>query len=367
MKSQPQVLVVENEFRFENGVILPGIEIAYHTYGSLSPERDNAVWIYHALTGNSDPVAWWPDVIGEGKAIDPAEHFIVCANMLGSCYGSSGPLATNPGTGDFWYSRFPDVTIRDSVRAFALLRKHLGIEKIKLAIGPSLGGQQCLEAGIEEPHIFERLVLIATNAQHSAWGIAWNASQRMAVEADPTWLDDSARAGRAGLAAARAIAMLSYRSSATYNSTQLEPTNDKRTGFLADSYQRYQGEKLTRRFHAHSLLLLSKAMDSHNVGRNRKSIEHALERITATTLVVGISSDILFPVHEQKFLASRIPNARYREIDSLYGHDGFLIEGETIATIIKEELKRTTHRTRAQAQEKPQQQTKHQLKEYHYA
>lgn len=343
MESKRELFVLEEPFRLESGAILPRLEIAYHSYGTLSAERDNVVWIYHALTANSDPATWWPDVVGEGKALDPSRHFIICGNILGSCYGSSGPLSINPGTGDFWYSRFPEVTIRDSVRAFSLLRDSLGIERVKLGVGASLGGQQCLEAAIREQDVFENLVLIATNAAHSPWGIAWNAAQRMAIQADPTWNNDSPQAGQKGLAAARAQAMLSYRSYETYRHTQSEKDDQKHNDFLADSYQRYQGEKLVKRFNAHSYLLLSRAMDSHNIGRGRESKEHALQRILARTLVVGISSDLLFPVHEQRFLASRIPNARYREITSPFGHDGFLIEGEKIARIIRQELKETEH------------------------
>lgn len=338
MAGLPHILTIEEPFRLESGAILPRLEIAYHTHGTLAPDRDNVVWMYHALTGNSDPTAWWPEVVGPGKAIDTEEYFVVCANVLGSCYGSSGPLTIDPTTGRPWYGRFPETTIRDSVRAFHLLREHLGIERIRLAIGASLGGQQALEGAIGEPEAVESLVLIATNAKHSPWGIAWNGAQRMAIESDPTWQNESPAAGAQGLAAARAVAMLSYRSYDLYSETQSEEREDKLAEFRADSYGRHQGEKLVRRFNAQSYRLLSKTMDSHNISRNRAPAEEALGRITAETLVIGIRSDVLFPVREQQFLAQHIPRGVYREIDSPYGHDGFLIQGNLIGDLIREHL-----------------------------
>lgn len=342
MAQLPNILTIEEPFRLESGAILPRLEIAWHTHGTLSPDRDNVVWIYHALTGSSDPAAWWPGVVGPGKGIDTEKYFVVCANVLGSCYGSSGPLTVDPATGRPWYGRFPETTIRDSVRAFHILREHLGIDRIRLGVGASLGGQQGLEAAIGEPDLFDALVLIATNARHSPWGIAWNAAQRMAIESDPTWRNNSPDAGAQGMAAARAAAMLSYRSYNLYNESQSEEDNEKIDDFRADSYGRHQGLKLVRRFNAQSYRLLSKTMDSHNVGRNRGSVAQALGRITAETLVVGIRSDLLFPVREQHILASRIPGARYREINSPYGHDGFLIEENLIGELLREHLSATT-------------------------
>lgn len=337
-RTQPNVLIVNEPFTLESGTTLPSLEIAYHTHGRLSPERDNVVWIYHALTANSDPVEWWPGVVGPGKAIDTDRWFVVCANVLGSPYGTSGPLSINPLTGRPWYGRFPQVTIKDIVRAFSPLRDYLRIDRIRLGVGSSLGGQQAIEAAAEEPGLFEQLALIATNARHSPWGIAWNATQRMAIESDPTHTDDSPDAGAAGLAAARAIALLSYRTHALYGQTQKEVNHRGLDAFRAESYQRYQGEKLVRRFNAHSYLLLSKAMDSHNVGRGRGSVEEGLRRVTARTLVAGITSDLLFPTEEQRFLAEHIPDAVYHEIDSPYGHDGFLIEGEQVGRLLARHL-----------------------------
>jgi homoserine O-acetyltransferase len=222
-------------------------------------------------------------------------------------------------------------------RAHDVLRQHLGIERIALGIGGSLGGQQLLEWALEQPALFDRLVLIATNARHSAWGIAFNEAQRMAIQADITWGRRSTQAGIEGLRAARAIALLSYRNYDAYQVTQTDEDLAKTDRFAASSYQRYQGEKLIRRFNAYTYWTLSKAMDAHNVARNRaENVEAALATISAQTLVVGISSDVLFPVSEQRFLAEYIPDAQYHEIDSAYGHDGFLIEVDALGLLIEE-------------------------------
>lgn len=322
-------------FRLESGGTLPELEIAYHTYGRLNERRDNVVWICHALTANSDAAEWWPGLVGEGKLFDPAEFFIVCANMPGSCYGSTGPRSVNPLTGGPYGPDFPLVTIRDMARALQLLQAHLGINRIKLAIGGSMGGQQVLEWAVMDPDLFDNICVPASNAAHSPWGIAFNEAQRMAIAADPSLYEDGDNAGGKGLEAARAIAMLSYRSYRSYRHTQSEDTHEKFDGFRASSYQQYQGLKLRRRFDPWSYLSLSKSMDSHNLGRGRESVEAALATIRAQALIIGIESDILFPVEEQIAIADGIPCARLEIIDSLYGHDGFLIEYEKIDALVR--------------------------------
>lgn len=322
-------------FPLESGEVLPGFRLGYTTYGTVNEDRSNVVWICHALTGSSDPADWWDGMVGPGKFFDPDRQFIVCANVLSSCYGSTGPLAVNPRTGAPWYHDFPTVTIRDMVGAMDLLRQELGIERIHTCAGGSLGGQQALELAIHQPDLIENLILIATNAVHSPWGIAFNESQRMAIEADPTWREAREDAGVTGMKAARSVALLSYRNYDTYGFTQALDNNEQLDNYKASGYQRYQGEKLAQRFNAFTYWHLSKAMDSHNVGRNRGSILRALGQIKARTLVVGIRSDILFPPAEQQFLARHIPDARYEEIDSLYGHDGFLIEAKPLTQIIR--------------------------------
>jgi homoserine O-acetyltransferase len=222
------------------------------------------------------------------------------------------------------------------VRAYKHLKNHLGIEKIHIGIGGSMGGQQLLEWAIEESKLFEYIFPIATNAYHSAWGVAFNASQRFAIENDITWKEQQVDAGLEGMKTARSIALLSYRSYDTYKLTQkITSDNLDNKERDAESYQNYQGEKLAKRFNAFSYYFLSKGMDSHNVGRNRETPEKALEQIQARALVIGISSDILFPLCEQEFLAAHIPHAEYRAIHSPYGHDGFLLEYEQIEEAIK--------------------------------
>lgn len=328
---QKHKLTYNKPFELESGEVLPYLEITFHTAGTFDPTRNNVVWVCHALTGNSDVFDWWAGLFGIDDFFNPKDHFIVCANVLGSCYGSTGPLQTTDSTA---FHRFPKLTIRDMVKAHDLLRQDLGISKIHTLIGGSLGGQQAVEWAISQSGLVENLILIATNARHSPWGIAFNESQRMAIETDATWQLNTPNAGIQGMKVARSMALISYRAYETYQSSQIDTELDKVDDFKASSYQQYQGEKLARRFNAFSYYLLSRAMDTHNVGRHRKSIKRALNLIAARTLVVGISSDGLFPTHEQQFLAQNIIGAKYAEIDSFYGHDGFLVETEKLASIL---------------------------------
>jgi homoserine O-acetyltransferase len=322
----------EGIFRTELGDEIEGLEIAYHTYGKINDARDNIIWVCHALTANSDVVSWWPGFVGEGHFYDPEKYFIVCANFLGSCYGTTGPMSVNPRTGKPWLNDFPHITVRDLVQAHELLRIHLGIEKIHTVIGGSIGGLQSLEWAILNPDLFENVILIACSERTSPWVIAFNESQRLALMADPTFL--SGKGGVEGLKAARSIALLTYRSAEAYNRTQAEHDNEKTTNFRASSYQKYQGEKLVARFNAYSYYIITRIVDSHNVGRGRNGNEEALKRIKANTLVIGISTDILFPVEEQIRMASIIPHAKYQEIHSDFGHDGLLLEYEQLADAI---------------------------------
>jgi len=316
----------KNTFRFESGDEISGLEIAYQTFGALNSKKDNVIWVCHALTANSDVFDWWNGLFGEDDIFNPKDHFIVCANILGSHYGTTSPLSINPETNKPFYLSFPKFNVRDMAAVHKLLADHLQIEDINLLIGGSLGGQQALEWAIAEPLRIKKLIVMATNAIHSPWGIAFNESQRLSIESDSTFFDNIPEGGQKGLKAARSIALLSYRNYETYGNSQKEESLDKTDNFKASSYQNYQGDKLVKRFNAYSYWYLSKAMDSHNVGRNRGSVTEALKRIQARTLVIGISSDLLFPPVEQQFLAEKIPGASYLEIDSFYGHDGFLIE-----------------------------------------
>jgi len=320
--------------QLENGETLKDVVVAYHSFGVLNDTKDNVVWIIHALTANSNPMEWWPEMVGPDKAIDTNKYFVVCANVLGSHYGSTSPLSINRATGLPYYHAFPSLTTKDLALPYEALRLHLGIDKISLIIAASLGGQQAMEWNISQPDIFQKMILIATNAVHSPWGIAFNESQRLAIEADNTWEMGGNEAGAKGMKAARSIALLSYRTAKGYNISQAEGDRQY-TQLKASSYQQYQGEKLVKRFNAYSYYLFTNAMDSHDVGRNRDSREVALSQITAKTTIVGISSDILFPLEEQIFLQTHIPNSKLETIESLFGHDGFLIEGEVMSDVVK--------------------------------
>ncbi|MFN8430180.1 MAG: homoserine O-acetyltransferase [Spirosomataceae bacterium] len=325
----------EEPFHLENGEWLPEIEIAYTTYGTLNADKSNVVWVCHAFTGNANPSDWWSGLIGEKRLFNPNEYFVICANVLGSHYGSTNALSVNPLTGKNYYHDFPFLTIRDVVSAHILLRKHLEINTIAYLLGGSLGGQQALEWSIMEPEVIKKQVLFSTNAVHSPWGIAFNESQRMAIANDPSWQNNTADSGMEGMKVARAIALLSYRNYETYNRTQSRD-GGQIDFFRANTYQNYQGEKLLRRFNAYSYWILSKMFDSHDVGRNRGGLAAAMATVKAKTLVIGITSDILFPPVEQRKIAELIPGSGYREIDSTYGHDGFLIEFEAMTQAIKE-------------------------------
>ncbi len=328
------------DFKLENGTVLPSIRIAYHTYGKLNDAKDNVVWVCHALTASSDAADWWKGLVGEGCLIDPAKYFIVCANMPGSCYGSTGPTSINPATGKIYYSDFPQVTIRDIVASNILLRKHLNIDKIHLLMGGSMGGYQVLEWSVMEKNVIEKLFLIATSPSESAWGVAVHTAQRLAIEADHTWKDHSPTAGAKGLKAARAIGMLTYRNYGTFQEKQTDPDPEKIDDFKASSYLNYQGDKLVKRFNAYSYWLLTKAMDSHHLGRGRGGdLIKVLQSIHQPTLIIGIRSDILCPLDEQRFMADHIPDTRFIEIDSAYGHDGFIIETAQITKFLGEWLK----------------------------
>lgn len=328
----------QSPFTLESGHTLKGYHLAYSTYGEIDLIQSNVVWVFHALTANSDPAEWWPGLVGEGKLFDPAIHFIVCVNMPGSCYGSIGPLDST-GKGGRWYHDFPMFTTRDMINAYKPLREYLGIKSIMAGIGGSMGGQQLLEWAVDEPGLFENIFPIACNARHSAWGIAFNTSQRQCIETDDSWLQRDAAAGMSGMKAARSVALLSYRNYDTYKLFQTDNAEDLTHGFKSDSYQRYQGEKLAARFNAFSYYFLSQSMDAHNLGRERGGAEQALKKITARALVIGIKSDILFPLTEQQFLAAHIKGASFHIIHSKYGHDGFLLEYDQISELIHSFLK----------------------------
>lgn len=322
--------------KLECGEELSDVNIRYHILGDIQKNPDKVIWICHAFTANSNPAEWWPEMVGQGRLFDPDKHPVVCANIIGSCYGSTGPTSINPKTGKPFLRDFPLVTFRDVVAAHQILKEHLGIKKIWILTGGSIGGFQAMEWECMFPGTTENLVLIATSAEASPWVKAFSQSQRLSILADPTFDGKNTDGGKAGLKAARSIALLSYRGRSSYNLTQQDSDPNQLSNFKACTYQDYQGDKLVKRFDAYSYFTLSLMLDSHNIGRGRGNSESALSSIKARTLVVGINSDILFPVEEQHFIANNIPNAVYREIHSQFCHDGFLIEYQQLTSIISE-------------------------------
>lgn len=320
-------------FALERGGKLKELTIAYNIYGTLNASGDNVVWVCHALTANSDVADWWPHTVEQNRFLDPERHFIICANILGSHYGTTGPLSINPNTQKPYYGTFPQITIRDMVRAHRLLAQALGITHINTLVGSSVGGFQAVEWAVAEPSFISRLALIATSAKASPWSIAIDETQRMAIRADATFGEERADAGQSGMAAARAIGLLTYRGSLGYNLTQQNP-DERLDNHRASSYQRYQGEKLCRRYNAYSYYTILDAFDTHDVGHLRGGTTQALHRITAETIVVGITTDIIFTPTEMRELSAMIPQSRYFEIDSPFGHDGFLVEYDQLNDIL---------------------------------
>jgi len=323
-----QAIQKEN-LKLESGYVLPQVKIAFKTYGKLNKNRSNVIWVCHALTASAEVKDWWPNMFGAGKVLDSEKFFIVCPNFLGSCYGTTG-ASSEEISDDLRGKNFPLVTIKDMVEAHRLVLNYLNLSKVHLLIGASLGGQQALQWAVSFPDEIEKLCLLATNAVHSPWGKAFNASQRLAIEADETFQQNIPNAVKNGLKAARSIALLSYRTPVIYNETQIDEDLMKIEDFNADSYQRYQGDKLIERFDAYSYYGITKSMDSHNVARGFKSLSEGLSQVKAKTFCLAIRSDFLFRTEEMRCITKHISKAEYLEIDSKYGHDGFLIEAELI-------------------------------------
>lgn len=324
-------------FVLESGNKLDKLIIAYHTYGKINDQEDNVIWIFHALTANSDVFDWWPSLVGEDKPLNPKDHFIICANVIGSYYGSTGPRSLNPVNAHAFGLGFPQFTVRDIVNAQLLLAEHLEIKKIKLLFGGSFGGFQALEFALLFNGQIDHLAVIGTSAKETAWSIAIHESQRLALTADKSFYENNETAGQDGMRAARGIGLLTYRTYEAYKLTQSDH-DDRIDDFSASSYIRYQGDKLVKRFHAHCYWFLTKCLDTHDLGRGRRGVEKALQMINIPSLAIGISTDRLVPVAEQQFIAKNIPGAKYVEIESEFGHDGFLIEGEKIGKVLNKFL-----------------------------
>ncbi len=338
-------------FEVEDGAVVPDVHVAYRTWGRLNDAGDNAVIICHALTGDHNADRWWGPSIGPGGGIDTDRWFVVCSNVLGSCYGTTGPATVNPATGRPWGASFPQVTIRDLVRLQHRLAEHLGIRRIATVVGGSMGGMQVLEWALLYPEMVRSIAPISVGAAHSAWCIATSEAQRQAIFADPRWQDghyDPADPPVAGLAVARQIGIVSYRSPASFAEKfgrRSEHGDNALEGiFDVESYLRHQGQALVKRFDANSYVTLTYTMDSHDVGRGRGGAAAALGKVSAPALVVGVSSDVLYPVEEQHELADLLPHARYVEIDSPHGHDGFLIEHQAVGGLVGEFLAASSDR-----------------------
>ena len=318
----------------ESGEILENFTVAYTTYGELNSDHSNVIWAVHALTGDGQVADWWSGLVGEKAIYNFSEHFIICANLIGSGYGSSNALSVNPTTGTPYFYSFPTLSTRDLAHSLEMLRQHLKIEHIHTLIGGSLGGQVALEWAFILGKKLQHAIIIASTAKTSPWVIGFNEAQRMAIAADSTWGQNHQDAGKKGLEAARAVAMLSYRNPSDINTKQQEK-EEKIDGFLAASYLRYQGAKLANRFQAFSYWTLTKAMDSHDIGRGRGGVEAALNTIQARLLAVGVNSDLLFLAEEARFLSQAVPAGHYGEILSTAGHDAFLIEFVQLSKLIE--------------------------------
>jgi homoserine O-acetyltransferase len=319
-------------FRLESGEELEEVQVAYRTWGEPRPE---AILICHALTGSADADEWWSGLFGPNRSFDPGRDYIIASNVLGGCYGTTGPTSTRPGT-DRWYgSGFPQVTIRDMVDLQLGLIDHLGVESLELVIGGSMGGMQALEWAAMFPERVQGGVAIGVGAHHSAWSVAFSEAQRAAIWADPEFLDGAYEPGEAperGLAVARMIAMISYRGKANFETRFGRRTVEDE--FEIRTYLRRQGQKLVARFDANTYLTLVDAMDSHDLARDRGDMDKVLAGMKTPLLTVGISSDILYPASEVEELAGGLPNARYQMLHAPQGHDSFLIEMANLDGIV---------------------------------
>lgn len=318
-----------------SGMRLAGATIGYQTWGTLNAARDNVIWVCHALTGSSDVESWWPGAFGPGRLLDPGRHFIVCANVLGSCYGSAGPLSIDPDTGERWGGRFPQVTIGDMVEHQRRLADHLGIAGIELVVGASMGGFQVLEWARREPQRVARIAVVASSWRQPPQALALGRLQCEFIRRDPRF-----RGGdyplheppAEGLALARQLGHITYRSPAELE--QRFGRQRREDGhFQVLSYLDHQGAKLVRRFDAVSYLRLTEAMNAFDAAEGAEPAE-ALAAITQPALVLSLDSDQLYPPSEQATLAQHLPRGRLLRIDTLYGHDGFLVESARIDPLL---------------------------------
>jgi homoserine O-acetyltransferase len=349
--------------RLDGGALLSPVEIAYETYGTLAPDGGNAILICHALTGDQHvasphPVTgkpgWWTRMIGPGKPVDPERHFIVCANVLGSCMGSSGPATINPATGRQWGMDFPVITIRDMVRAQAMLLDHLGVGRLKAVVGGSMGGMQALSWPATFPDRVEAVVVIASTARHSAQNIAFHEVGRQAVMADPRWNGGAYYDGEppaAGLAVARMAAHITYLSEAGLTEKfgrRLQAREAKSFGFDADfqieSYLRHQGLSFVDRFDANAYLYITRAMDYFDLAEEHGGLlANAFRETKARFCLVSFDTDWLYPTRDSRVIVHALNAAgapvSFVELSSPYGHDAFLLEAPELNRVVDGFLK----------------------------
>lgn len=373
----PQDFVSPRPLTFKNGQELTGLTLRYETYGTLNATRDNAVLICHALSGNHHAAGWhsptdkkpgwWNNLIGPGKAVDTRRFFVICANVPGGCSGSTGPSSVNPATGEAYGLRFPALTILDMVRAQKLLLDHLGVAELHTVIGGSMGGMTAMLFAIEFPRFTRRLLAMATTAREGAQAIAFNEVGRQAIMQDPAWLNgDYPRDGgpRVGLAIARMMAHITYLSDAsmdrkfgrrTIQSREQSPqlraelaqqpaTADFNLQFEVESYLRHQGQTFINRFDANSYLYITRALDQFDLDHAYGSLENAFAPVLAESLIVGFTSDWLFPPEQNRQIAQALlragKRASYAELATDLGHDSFLLESEELYALIRGFLER---------------------------
>jgi homoserine O-acetyltransferase len=345
--------------RLDGGVLLSPVEIAYETYGTLNADRSNAILICHALTGDQHvasrhPVTgkpgWWERMVGPGKPVDPTRHFIICSNVLGSCMGSSGPATVNPATGVPWGMSFPVITIRDMVRAQAMLLDHLGIETLAAVVGGSMGGMQTLSWPATFPDRVRAVVIIASTARHTAQNIAFHEVGRQAVMADPKWREGAyyaeADPPAAGLAVARMAAHITYLSEAGLTAKfgrRLQARDAKSFGFDADfqieSYLRHQGISFVDRFDANSYLYITRAMDYFDLAEEHGGhLANAFRATKARFCLVSFDTDWLYPTAESRAIVHALNAAgapvSFVELSSPFGHDAFLLEAPELNRVV---------------------------------
>jgi homoserine O-acetyltransferase len=365
-----QLLPLGRPFALEGGGVLPEAVLAYETWGTLDATASNAVLVCHALTGDSHATGplrpghpqagWWDGFIGPGLPIDTDRWFVVCVNVLGGCQGSTGPASLHPDDGKPWGSRFPVVSVRDWVRSQAIVAGHLGIRRWHSVVGGSMGGMQALEWAVMYPERVASIVPISTAVAASAQQIAWWSTGRRVIRMDPKWRGGEyydAEPGdgpHEGLALARMISQITFRSDDVFTRRFGREVVEPLDGFSlwqrfeVERYLEYHGDKLVRRFDANSYLLLTKAMDLHDLGRGRHGIDAAMTRLRAPVLAIGVQSDILYPLHQSQTIVEYARaagvEARSVELDSPHGHDAFLIEHEQVGVPLSAFLDDVEHR-----------------------